>query len=232
MGKSWKNASKTANAAKKGLIYTKLAREIQVAAKAGGPDPNMNARLRTAIDAAKKQSCPNDTIDRAIKKGAGQLNDGSLVEEVAYEGYGPHGVGVIVECQTDNRHRTAPEIRNCFKKHDGNMGESGSVAWMFASVGLIEGTKDGNFDPEEEAIEAGADSVEKSDEGYSFHTAVEAMNDVRAALEKRGWKITTCELSYKANNLTELSEEQMKDVEEFLNALDEMDDTHRVHATI
>lgn len=232
MGKSWKNAGKTANAAKKGLIFTKLAREIQVAAKIGGPDPNGNSRLRMAIDAAKKQSCPNDTIDRAIKKGAGLLSDGAMIEEVIYEGYGPHGVGVIVEVQTDNKNRTVPELRNAFKSHGGNMGESGSVGWMFTRVGLIEGQKDGSFDPDEEAIEAGADSVEKSDEGYEFYANYDSMNEVRQALEKRGWKITVCEPSYKANNVTELSDEQRKDVEEFLNELDDLDDTHRVHATI
>jgi transcriptional/translational regulatory protein YebC/TACO1 len=106
MGKSWKNAGKVEKAQQKGQIFTKLAREIQVAAKVGGPDPAANARLRMAIDAAKKESCPNDTIDRAIKKGAGLLDDGKVIEELMYEGYGPHGVGVIVECQTDNKHRT------------------------------------------------------------------------------------------------------------------------------
>lgn len=232
MGKSWKNAGKTENAAKKGLIFTKLAREIQVAAKAGGPDPAMNARLRLAIDTAKKQSCPNDTIDRAIKKGAGLLNDGSVIEELTYEGYGPHGVGVIVECQTDNKHRTAPEIRNVFKSHEGNMGESGSVAWMFARVGLISGNKEGTFDPEEEAIEAGADEVSKDEDGYSFFCALESLAEVRGVLEKRGWKVTAAEPSYKATNITQITDEQRKDVEEFLNELDEMDDTHRVHATI
>lgn len=232
MGKSWKGPAKAAQAAKKGLIFTKLAREIQVAAKLGGADPAMNARLRTAIDAAKAQSCPNDTIDRAIKKGAGLLDDAAQIEEVAYEGYGPHGVGVIVECQTDNRHRTAPEIRNVFKKHEGNMGETGSVAWMFARVGHIEGVKPGNFDPEEEAIEAGADEVEKLESSYAFVSGLEATNEVRHALEKRGWKITACEPSYKATNMTELTDEQRKDVEEFLNDLDDLDDTHRIHATI
>jgi YebC/PmpR family DNA-binding regulatory protein len=232
MGKSWKNAGKTENAQKKGLIFTKLAREIQVAAKAGGPDPNMNARLRLAVDKAKKESCPVDTIERAIKKGAGLLDDGQVIEELTYEGIGPHGVGVIVECQTDNKHRTAPEMRSVFKKHEGNLGATGSVMWMFDRVGLIEGTKEGTFDPDEEAIEANANEVEKNDEGYSFITSVDTLEDVRQALLKRGWKITTCELSYKAKNKTDLNEAQMKDVEEFLNAVDDMDDTHRVHATV
>jgi YebC/PmpR family DNA-binding regulatory protein len=232
MGKSWKNGLKTQNSQKKGLNFTKLAREIQVATKAGGPDPAMNARLRMAIEAAKKQSCPNDTIERAIKKGAGLLDDGQIIEEVIYEGYGPHGVGVMVECQTDNRHRTAPEVRNTFKKHDGNMGELGSVAWMFERVGLLEAQKPGTFDPEEEAIEAGANEVEKGEEGYTFYSSIENMDDVRHVLQKRGWTVSTFEPAYKAKNLTDLTEVQRNEVQEFLLALDDLDDSHRVYATI
>jgi len=233
MGKSWKNAGKVEKAIQKGQIFTKLAREIQVSAKAGGPDPAANARLRMAIDAAKKHSCPTDTIDRAIKKGAGLLDDGKIIEEVVYEGYGPHGVGVIVECQTDNKHRTAPDMRHAFKSHEGNMGESGSVAWMFDHVGYIIATKAGTFDPDEEAIEAGANEVYKSDDGsYEFYTNHSDLIAVSEALTKRGWKVGTAELSYKPKNPTELSADQRKDVEEFLNYLDDMDDTHRVHATI
>lgn len=233
MGKSWKTAGKVEKAQQKGQIFTKLAREIAVAAKAGGPDPNANARLRLAIDAAKKVSCPNDTIERAIKKGAGLLDDGKIIEEITYEGYGPHGVGVIVECQTDNKHRTAPDMRHAFKSHEGNMGEVGSVAWMFERVGLIEGTKEGKFDPDEEAIEAGANEVYPDEGGtYEFFTNADDLDAVREALNKRGWKVTKGELSFKAKNITELSDEQRKDVEEFLNYLDDMDDTHRVHATI
>lgn len=233
MGKSWKTAGKVEKAQQKGLIFTKLAREISVAAKAGGPDPAANSRLRLAIDAAKKVSCPTDTIERAIKKGAGLLDDGKIIEEITYEGYGPHGIGVIVECQSDNKHRTAPDMRHAFKSHEGNMGEVGSVAWMFDRVGLLEGTKAGTFDPDEEAIEAGANEVSKNDDGsYEFFTNAEDLDAVRDALTKRGWKVTTSELSYKAKNITELTEDQKKDVEEFLNYLDDMDDTHRVHATI
>lgn len=218
--------------AQKGLMFTKLAREIAVSAKAGGPDPNANSRLRMAIDAAKKVSCPNDTIERAIKKGAGLLDDGKIIEEVTYEGYGPHGVGVIVECQTDNRHRTAPEVRNCFKKHDGNMGESGSVAWMFTHVGLIEGSKAGSFDPEEEAIEAGANEVHPAEEGsFEFYTNKEDLDAVRSALTQRGWNISKAEFCYVANTPADLTEEQAKDVVEFLEALDDLDDSHRVYAT-
>ena len=231
MGKSWKNPIKVANAQKKGAIFHKYAREIQVAAKLGGADPNFNARLRMAVDAAKKNGCPNDTIDRAIKKGSGQL-EGGLIEEVMFEGYGPHGVGVLVECQTDNRNRTVPEIRVLFKSHNGTMGEGGSVAWMFDRVSLVEGTKAGNFDPEEEAIEAGANEVEKHEDTYFFYGAPESLDSIRHTLTERGWHITGAELSYKPKNITDLSEDQKKDVLEFLHELDEHDDSHRVHATI
>lgn len=233
MGKSWKNPSKVANAQKKGMIFTKLAREIQVAAKSGGPDPAMNARLRLAIDNAKKESCPNDTIDRAIKKGAGLLDDGSSIEELTYEGYGPHGVGVIVECQTDNKNRTASVIRGIFKSHEGNMGETNSVAWMFKRVGLVTASKEGSFDPEEEAIEAGADNVEKNEDGsFQFTCSVESLSSVQEGLTGRGWKVASSELSFQPNNPTVLNDEQRKDVEEFLNDLDDSDDTSKVHATL
>ncbi len=232
MGKGWKTSIKVANAAKKGAVFTKVVREIQVSAKLGGPDPASNSRLRMAIEAARDVSCPNDTIDRAIKKGAGLL-EGSQIDELMYEGYGPHGVGVIVECQTDNRNRTAPEIRLIFKQHEGNMGESGSVQWMFQRVGLLEGKKTGQFDPEEEAIEVGAEEVFKNEDGsFMFITHLESLESVREGLTKRGWSITKGEPSYKPNQITELSEEQLKDVSEFLSELDEHDDTHRVHATL
>ena len=233
MGKGWKAAGKSENAQKKGQIFTKLAREVAVASKLGGPDPAMNARLRMAIEAAKKLSCPNDTIERAIKKGAGLLDDGKIIEELTYEGYAPHGVGVIVECQTDNKHRTAPEMRSVFKKHDGNLGETGSVAWMFARVGEIEATKTGTFDIDEEAIEAGADDVHKNEDGsYQFYCGMENLDAVSKALQSRGWKVAAAALSYKATNITELTDAQKKDVEEFLTAVDDLDDTHKVYATV
>lgn len=231
MGKSWKNPLKSANAAKKGAIITKLAREIQVAAKMGGPDPGYNARLRGAIDAAKAQSCPNDTIERAIKKGSGQL-EGEQIDEISYEGYAPHGVGVILECQTNNKNRTASEVRQLFKGGNGNLGESGSVAWMFDRVCLLEAKKEGSFDPEEEAIEVNANEVSKADEGYHFFGAPENLAEIRDALTKRGWKVTMAEMSYKPKNKADITEEQKKEVIDFLNELDDFEDTHRVHSTL
>lgn len=232
MGKQWKAAGKAANAAKKGAQFSKLAKEIQIATKLGGPEPDMNARLRMAIDAAKAVSVPKDTIDRAIKKGSGQL-DGGDIEEVMYEGFGPHQVGILVECQTDNRARTASDIKSIFKKNGGAIGEMGSVAWMFDKICLVEGTKEGKFDPEEEAIEAGANEVEKGDEGvFSFYGEVEEMNNIRQALTDRGWEIKVAELSFKPNNLTELNEEQLQEVYQFLELVEDHDDTHRVHPSL
>jgi YebC/PmpR family DNA-binding regulatory protein len=232
MGKSWKNSIMVENAQKKGAMFTKLAREIQVASRLGGPDPAHNARLKMAVDAAKEVSCPKDTIERAIKKGQGILGEGEVIEELMYEGYGPHGVGVMVECQTNNKHRTAPEIRNIFKKHDGVMGESGSVAWMFERVAHLEGTKPGQFDPDEEAIEAGANEVLKTGDTYMFYGNPEELDVIKTNLVGRGWNLSTAELSYKAKNITDLSEEQRKEVEKFLQHLDDNEDSHRIHATI
>jgi YebC/PmpR family DNA-binding regulatory protein len=230
MGKSWKNPAMAANAAKKGAKFTKLAREIQVAAKLGGPDPAANSRLRMAIDAAREESCPKDTIERAIKKGAGLLDDGSVIEEVTYEGYGPHHVAVIVECQSDNRNRTSSEIRNIFNKNGGRFGEA--VAWMFDRIALVEGANPNVKDAEEDAIEAGANEVEKIGEIYRFAGAPEDLKAIEHSLQARGWNIKTAELSYKAKNHTELTEEQKKEVFEFVHLLDDNDDTSRIHASI
>jgi YebC/PmpR family DNA-binding regulatory protein len=234
MGKGWKKAGKLENSQKKGAIFTKLAREIAVAAKLGGGDPTGNSRLKLAIDAAREASCPKDTIERAIKKGTGQLEDGSQVEEIAYEGYGPHGVGIIVECQTDNRNRTVSEIRNLFENHGGNLGSSGAVAWMFERVCLIQGKKDNVGDPEEEAIEVGANEVEHdADEGvYNFYGSPSDLDGIRTGLQGRGWTVSVAELSYKTKEKSKISENQQKDVYELLEALEDNDDSHRVHATL
>lgn len=233
MGKGWKKAGKLEASAKKGALFTKAAREIAVAAKLGGGDPEGNSRLKLAIAAAKEISCPKDTIERAIKKGTGQLDDGAQIEEITYEGYGPHGVGIIVECQTDNRTRTVSQMRSLFKSNGGNLGETGAVAWMFERVCLIQGKKANVGDPEEEAIEAGANEVEKEDDGtYSFYGSPTDLDAIRTALQGRGWEITVAELSYKAKEKTQITEEQKKEVYELLEVLEDNDDSHRVHATI
>ncbi len=233
MGKQWKKDGKLANANAKGALISKLAKEITVATKLGGPDPDSNSRLRLAISAAKKESVTKDTIERAIKKGSGDL-DGGEIEEVVYEGYGPHQVAVIVECQTDNRNRTASDIRFVFKKHNGQIGNQGSVGWMFDRVCYLSGSLEGKeFDPEEEAIEAGCDEVFEDGEGaWGFYGAPDELNNIQEALTARGWNLEKAELSYKPKNVTEVNDEQRKEALEFIEALDDNEDTYRIHASL
>src|SRR5688572_32519093 len=170
MGAQWKQKGRSENAAARGRIFGKLAKEIIVAAKAGA-DPASNSRLRAAVEAAKKASMPRDTLERAIKKGAGLLDDPVNYETVTYEGFGPHRVPVIVECLTDNKNRTATNIRILFRK--GQLGNSGSVSWDFNHVGLVDATPPEGADPEEAAIEAGAQELEPDGEGgFHFYTEV------------------------------------------------------------
>ena len=233
MGKGWKNPHKVAKAAKKGKIFTKLAREIAISAKLGGPDPEGNPRLKMAISAARDVSCPKDTIERAIKKGSGQLDDGAQIEEITYEGLGPFGVGVLIECQTDNKNRTVGELRNIFKKHNGSLGDKGSSAWMFEHVSLVSGKMDSVSDPEEEAIEANANDVERNEDGsYSFFGKPTDLDAIRKTLTSRGWSVFEAERAYVTKNKTDLTEEQIKEVHELLDAIDDFDDSHRVYATI
>jgi YebC/PmpR family DNA-binding regulatory protein len=234
MGKSWKNSAKTEVAAKKGKIFTKLAREIAISTKLAGPDPEMNPRLKMAIAAAKAVSCPKDTIERAIKRGSGQSDSDVIYEEPLYEGYGPHNVGVIVECQTDNRNRTITQVRTAFKKNGGNLGESGSVQWMFDRVGAVEAKKSDVNDIEEEAIEVEAMDVESNEDenSYTFFTDLSDLDNVSKALQARAWEITQSTPYYRPKNITELSEEQKQEVFSFLEAIEDLDDTKQVFATI
>ena len=233
MGRGWIETHKTAQAQKKGQLFTKFAREIAVAAKLGGPDPEANARLKLAVATALKASCPKDTIERAIKKGSGQLTDGAEIEEVTYEGLGPAGVGIIVECQTDNRNRTVSEIRNCFSRHNGNLGAAGSATWMFNRVAIITGENAKASDAEEEAIEAGADAVEKNHDGsFTFYGATSDLDSIRKALIARGWEVKEALLGYKPKNKTDVTEEQKKSVAELITALDDCDDSSKIYSTL
>lgn len=233
MGKSWKKAGKLEAAAKRGALFTKLAREIAVAAKLGGPDPESNARLKIAITDARAVSCPKDTIERAIKKGSGQLDDGATIEECTYEGYGPHGVGIIVECQTDNKTRTVSELRLMFKSNGGNLGEQGAVNWMFERVSMVAAIKSGVEDPEAEAIEVGANEVEPGEENETiFYGSPGDLDAIRTALTSRGWNVTKAELSYKAKDITSLDDAKKQEVVDLLEELEEFEDSHRVHATV
>jgi YebC/PmpR family DNA-binding regulatory protein len=239
MGAQWKQAGREANAQKRGQMVVKLTREIMVAAKLGGPDPDLNARLAAAIEKARKASVTRDTIERSIKKGAGLTEEKVVYELVAYEGFAPHKVPVIVECLTDNRNRTAPEIRNIFKA--GSLGQPGSVAFFFNHMGVVEATHDdANRDPESDAIESGAQEVEalEQDEvpegkkGARFITEIKDLDAVTKALKAAGWNVTASEIRYLAKSYPELDEKSRKDVAAFLNELDDHEDVHRVYAAM
>ncbi len=230
MGAQWKQKGKEESAAAKGRLFTKLAKEIMVAAKTGGPDPAANSRLRLAIEAAKKASMTKDTLERAIKKGSGQLDGGASFETVVYEGFGPHQVPVIVECLTDNKNRTAPNMRNLFKK-GGQLGASGSVSWDFRRLGSIEASPPaGGEDPEEAAIESGAQEVEAGDDGQSrFLTEPTDLDAVSKALAARGWHVTAASLVWLAKNPVKVEGAAREEVETFLAAIDEDDDVQTMY---
>jgi YebC/PmpR family DNA-binding regulatory protein len=228
MGAQWKAKGRAQAADAKGRLFTKLAKEIMIAARSGA-DPNGNPRLRLAIDAARKASMTRDTLERAIKKGAGLLDEVTRFELVTYEGFAPHQVPVIVECLTDNKNRTAPNMRQLFRK--GQLGASGSVSWDFLRRGAIEATPPENGeDPEEAAIEAGAQEVEADEEGGSrFLTEPGDLDAVGRALAGRGWTLTSQKLVWVAKNPVSLADEQRAEVESFLAAIDEDDDVQAIY---
>lgn len=239
MGAQWKQKGREISALKRGQLFGKLVKEILVAVKAGGPDPDLNARLHAAIETARKNSVPRDTIERAVKKGAGQTGETVNYEHITYEGFAPGKVPVIVECLTDNRNRTAPEIRVLFK--GGQLGAMGSVAWMFEHVGLVEAHHPtAGQDLEAVAIEAGAQNVEPfeggdvpaSHAGARFYCDRGDVNAVSKFLKLAGWTVTTAEMSYVAKNTVDVTAAQRAEVEAFLTAIDEHDDVHRVYTAM
>ena len=239
MGAQWKQAGREVNAQKKGQLVVKLVREIMVAAKLGGADPDLNARLAAAVEKARKASVTRDTIERAVKKGAGLTAEKIVFELVTYEGFAPHKVPVVVECLTDNRNRTAPEIRNIFKA--GSLGQPGSVAFFFNHLGVVEATHtDPNRDPEGDAIEAGAqeiepleaDEVPASQKGARFLTDIKDLDHVAKFLKAAGWKIIASEIRYLAKSFPDLDAAARKQIVDFLTDLDDHDDVHRVYAAI
>ena len=232
MGAQWKQKGREQSADAKGRLFSKLAKEIMVAAKAGGPDPSSNARLRLAIEQAKKASMTRDTLERAIKKGAGLLDEPVQFETVVYEGFAPHQVPVIVECLTDNKNRTATNVRVLFRK--GQLGSSGAVSWDFARRGAVEASPPpAGEDPEEAAIEAGAQDLESADDGQTrFLTEPGDLDSVNKALAARGWTITAASLVWIAKNPVALESADRAEVEGFLAALDEDDDVQTIYAAL
>lgn len=221
---------KGAQDARRGKLFTRLIREITVAARAAGGDPNHNPRLRTAIDKALASNMPKDNVERAIKRGTGEL-EGSHYEEVRYEGYGPGGIAVLVECQTDNRNRTVGEVRHAFTKHGGNLGSEGSVAYLFSKRGIL------SFPPGSDedaimgaAITAGAEDVVKDDEGaLEVVTTPQAFEAVRRAMHERGLTPELAEVAQRASATVRVSGAEAGKALRLLEALEDLDDVQNVY---
>lgn len=224
MGAQWKQKGRELAANAKGKVMTKLTKEIMIAAREGA-DASGNSRLRMALDAARKASMTRETMERAIKKGAGMLDEGLSFDTVNYEGFAPYQVPVIVECLTDNRNRTSSNVRILFKK--GQIAAAGAVSWDFARLGAVEATPPagGNVDPEEAAIECGAQDLEANDEGGTiFYTEPTDLDLVSKALAERKWTVSSAKLIWKAKNPVKVDDAQRVEVEAFLAALDDDDD--------
>jgi YebC/PmpR family DNA-binding regulatory protein len=217
--------------AKRGKVFTKIIKEITVAAKLGGGDPDGNPRLRTAIDKAKAENMPKDNVERAIKKGAGGL-EGTTYEETTYEGYGPGGTAVLVEVMTDNRNRTVSDVRSIFTKCNGNMGESGCVSWLFDKKGLLVfPKKTTDFDKLfEAAIEAGADDVTDEDDVFEVLTDPTSFHEVKTALEKAGFKAESGEVTMIPQTMVKLEGKNAENMLKLMDRMEDNDDVQNVYA--
>jgi YebC/PmpR family DNA-binding regulatory protein len=223
--------------AKKGKTFTQLSRAIIVAARHGIPDPAGNFQLRTAIEKAKAAGIPNENIERAIAKGAGTYQeDGAILEEIRYEGYGPGGVAILIEALTDNRNRTAADLRAAFSKNGGNLGETGCVSWMFAQKGLV--TIEGEIEEDlllEASVEGGADTYELIDDedekGAEVFTEVANLGNLTQVLEEKGFKVTEAELRWMLNNTIEVTEpDRARSLLKLIDTLESLDDVQNVTA--
>ena len=230
----WSNIKrrKGAQDAKRGKIFARHAKLIYIAAKQGGGDPDMNPALRTVIDKARADNMPNDNIERAIKKATGTL-DGANYEEVTYEGYGPGGVAVIVEVLTDNRNRTAAEVRHAFSRNGGNLGETGCVSFMFDRKGyIVILNEDGQIDEDEltlEAIDAGADDIEVEDGAFEIYTAPENFLEVSEHLRNQGYELEEAEISMIPQNFSQIDSDNEAKMLKMIDMLEEDEDVQDVH---
>ncbi|MBK8005159.1 MAG: YebC/PmpR family DNA-binding transcriptional regulator [Gemmatimonadetes bacterium] len=215
--------------AKRGASWTKVIREITVAAKAGGGDPGGNPRLRTAIDAAKAVNMPGDNIERAIKKGTGEL-EGTIYEEVTYEGYGPGGAAIIIEATTDNSTRTVADIRHAFSRNGGNLGSSNSVTWMFDRKGqiYIDASKHKEDSTLEAALEAGAEDFAPEGDQYIVSTTIPTFHAVQEALKAKGITIDSAEIAQVPKNTVKLEGKQAEQILKLVEALEDLDDVSKV----
>lgn len=217
--------------AARGRVFTRVIKEISIAARQGGGDPTGNPRLRTAITIAKASNMPADNIERAIKKGTGEL-EGVTYEEITYEGYGPGGVALMVDCVTDNKNRTASELRHLFSKYGGNMGAQGCVSWMFEAKGVI--TVDASKTDEDTlmdvALEAGADDVKAEEGVFEVYTAPANLEAVKAAIETKGIPVTSAEMNKIPQNTVQLDERTAESMLKLMDMVEEFDDTQKVYA--
>lgn len=230
----WKNIQRRKNAqdAKRGKIFMKAAKDIYIAAKEGGPDPEMNPPLRLAIDKAKASNMPNDNIDRAIKKATGSL-DGVSYEEVVYEGYGPGGTAIMVEILTDNKNRSASDVRHAFSKNGGNLGENGCVSFMFNRRGYLvidRSTTEADEDTIMLAvIEAGAEEMETTEDTYEIFTEPDQFSDAKSALYEEGYNLETAEVTLIPSTYSSLSEGERSKMEKLIDHLEELEDVQEVY---
>jgi YebC/PmpR family DNA-binding regulatory protein len=217
--------------AERGKIFTKLSREIIMAAKAGGGNPDANLRLRMAVQKARESSMPQDKIKSAIQRGTGEI-EGAIYEELTYEGYGPGGVAVLVETATDNRNRTVAELRNIFSKCGGNLGESGCVAWLFNPRGLIAINRAGKTEDQvmEAAIEAGADDVKTEEDTYDVYTAPEDFAAVRDALEAAGFELASSEVTMVPSTTVRVEAREAQQMLRLMEQLEDHDDVQNAYA--
>lgn len=230
----WANIKhrKGAQDKKRGKLFMKIAKDLYVAAKEGGGDPETNPQLRLTIDKAKANNVPNENIDRAISKATGNL-DGANFEELTYEGYGPGGVAVMVEVLTDNRNRTASEVRHAFNKNNGNLGENGCVSFMFNRKGyLVIDRSEIDADEDEvmmEVIEAGADEMETYEEAFEIYTEPESFQDVRKALESQDYTLAEAEVTFFPETYSSLEGEEADQMEKLIDMLEELEDVQEVY---
>ncbi|NOX35570.1 MAG: YebC/PmpR family DNA-binding transcriptional regulator [Deltaproteobacteria bacterium] len=222
---------KGATDAKRGKLFTKLIKEITVAARMGGGDPDSNPRLRHALNSARSQNMPKDTSDRAIKKGTGEL-EGVNYEEILYEGYGPGGVAVLVECLTDNRNRTIAEVRHAFGKAGGNVGTDGCVAWMFDKKGLISVSKEESDEDTlmEVAIDAGAEDIKEETDSFDIITEPADFDTVKDAVDAAGIKYELAEITMIPQNLTKVEGKEAEQMIKFMEVLDDSEDVQKFYS--
>ena len=217
--------------AKRGKLFTKLIKELTIAAREGGGDPSGNPRLRLAVDNAKAANMPADNIERAIKKATGEL-EGTTISELTYEGYGPGGIALLVEVATDNKNRTVAEVRHLFSKHGGNMGESGSVAWMFEKKGVISLPKQNNSEDEvmEIVLNAGAEDLQTEDEYFEIQTDLESFEPVRKALLDNNLTLDNASLQWIAKNTMNVTGENAEKMMKLIEGLEDCDDVQNVYS--